>query len=111
MVGALQYLTMTRPDISYVVNLVSQFVRAPRNTHLSVVHCIFHYLQGTTDHGVTLMKVKNLSVLFAHSDVDWVSCPDTSCSITGYAIFLGPSLIFWHSKKQTIVSKSYTEAE
>ena len=41
MAWALQYLTMTRPDISYVVNLISQIIRAPHTTHLSMVRCIF----------------------------------------------------------------------
>lgn len=54
MVGALQYLTMTRPDIAYAVHLVSQFMHAPRTTHLHAVKRIFRYLQGTADHGLML---------------------------------------------------------
>ena len=52
MVGALQYLTMTRPDIAYVVHVVSQFMHAPCTSHLHAVKCIFKYLQGTSDHGL-----------------------------------------------------------
>ncbi|CAH9082167.1 unnamed protein product [Cuscuta epithymum] len=54
MVGALQYLTMTRPDITFDVQLVSQFMHAPRTSHLLAVKRIFRYLQGTIGHGLLL---------------------------------------------------------
>lgn len=111
MVGALQYLTMTRPDISYVVNLVFQFIHALCTAHLSMVQCIFCYLQGTTDHGLTLRRAKSLSNVLAYFDADWAGCPNSSRSTIGYAIFLGPKLISWHSKNQPTMSKFSTEAE
>lgn len=111
MVGALQYLTMTRRNISYVVNLVSQFMHAPHTIHLSMVQWIFRYLQGTTDHGLTLKKAENLSVVLTCSDADRAGCPNSSRSTTGYAIFLCPNLISWRSKKHPTMSKPSTEAE
>ena len=63
MVEALQYLTMTTPDIRYVMKLVFQFIHALRTTHLSVVQHIFRYLQGTTDLSLTLCKAKSLSLV------------------------------------------------
>jgi len=61
---------MTRPHKSYVVNLVSQFMHAPRITHRSVVQRIFRYLQGTKNYGRTLKKAKNLLVVFTCSDAN-----------------------------------------
>ncbi|XP_021849191.1 uncharacterized mitochondrial protein AtMg00810-like [Spinacia oleracea] len=111
MVGALQYLTMTRPDITYAVHLVSQFMHAPRTSHLLVVKRIYRYLQGTADYGLWLRPAPDMSIMIAYSDADWAGCPDSCRSTTGYAIFLGGNLISWRSKKQPTVSKSSTEAE
>ncbi|CAH9082806.1 unnamed protein product [Cuscuta europaea] len=111
MVGALQYLTLTRPDITYAVHLVSQFMHAPRTTHMLAVKRIFRYLQGTIDHGLWLQTSAHPIRILAYSDADWVGCPDSFRSTTGFAIFLGPNLVSWKSKKQPTVSKSSTEAE
>ncbi|CAH9072952.1 unnamed protein product [Cuscuta epithymum] len=73
MVGAL-----TRPDITYVVHLVSQFMHAPRTSHLLAVKRIYRYLQGTTTHGLWMRSDKNISVIVAYSDADWAGCPDSS---------------------------------
>ncbi|CAH9063661.1 unnamed protein product [Cuscuta epithymum] len=111
MVGALQYLILTRPDITYAVHLVSQFMHAPRTTHLLAVKRIYRYLQGSVDHGLWLQSNPDISLIVAYSDADWAGCPDSSRSTTGYAVFLGSNLISWRSKKQPTVSKSSTEAE
>ncbi|CAH9079866.1 unnamed protein product [Cuscuta europaea] len=111
MVGALQYLTLTRPDITYAVHLVSQCMHAPRTTHMLAVKRIFRYLQGTIDHGLWLQQSVRPMCILAYSDADWAGCPDTSRSTTGFAVFLGPNLVSWKSKKQPTVSKSSTEAE
>ena len=104
MVGALQQLTMTKPDIAYVVNLISQFMHAPLITHLLVMQRIFCYLQGAIDHGLVLKKTDNLNIVVAYNDANWAGYPDSSCSTIGYAVFLGPTLVSWRSKKQPTVS-------
>ncbi|CAH9084056.1 unnamed protein product [Cuscuta europaea] len=109
MVGALQYLTLTRPDITFAVHLVSQFIHAPRSTHLLAVKRIFRYLQGTRDHGLWLQTSATPTCVLAYYDADWACCPDSSRSTTGFAIFLGPNLISWKSKKQPTMSKSSTK--
>jgi hypothetical protein len=68
------------------------------------------YLQGTLTHGLTFKPESNLP-LHAYCDVDWAGCPGDRRSTTGFAVFLGPNLISWSSKKQSIVSRSFTEPE
>ncbi|CAH9088823.1 unnamed protein product [Cuscuta epithymum] len=90
---------------------VSQFMHAPRTTHLFAVKRIFRYLHGTLDHGLWLQPTSQATCVIAYSDVDWAGCPDTSRSTTGFDVFLGSNLVSWKSKKQPTVSKSSTEAE
>ncbi|CAH9078850.1 unnamed protein product [Cuscuta europaea] len=111
MVGALQYFTLTRPDITYVVHLESQFMHAPRTTYLIAIKRIYRYLQGTITEGLWLRKGGNPSLIIAYSDVVWTGCPDSCRFTTSYVIFLGGNLVSWRSKKQPTVSKSSTEAE
>ena len=111
MVGALQYLTMTRPDIAYDVHMVSQFMHAPRTSHLHAVKRIFRYLQGTPDLGLFLHATGTPTIVVAYSDADWAGCRDNRRFTTSYAVFLGKNLISWRSKKQPTVYKSSTEAE
>ncbi|XP_058742208.1 uncharacterized mitochondrial protein AtMg00810-like [Vicia villosa] len=110
LVGSLNYLTITRPDISFAVQQVSQFMHTPRHLHLNAVRRIIRYLKGTSNRG--LFFPSNLSLtLLAYSDADWAGCPDTRRSVSGWCMFLGSALISWKSKKQARVSKSSTESE
>lgn len=111
MVGALQYLTLTRPNIAYALSVVSQFMHALRVPLIYSVKRIFRYLQGTITHGLFMSASSSTSTMVAYSDVDWVGCPDSRCSTTGSAVFLSSNLISWLAKKQSTVSRSSTEAE
>uniref|UniRef100_A0A2N9HTD6 Integrase catalytic domain-containing protein n=1 Tax=Fagus sylvatica TaxID=28930 RepID=A0A2N9HTD6_FAGSY len=70
LVGSLVYLTVTRPDISYAVHQVSQFMSAPRSTHYAAVLRILRYLKGTLFHGLHFSAQSPLT-LRAYSDADW----------------------------------------
>jgi hypothetical protein len=109
LVGSLIYLTITRPDISYAVHIVSKFMQAPRHLHLVAVRCIIRYLIRSPTRGLFFPTQSTLN-LTSYSDADWAGCPDTRKSITGWCIFLGDALISWKCKKQDCVSKSSTEA-
>jgi hypothetical protein len=109
-VGALQYLTLTRPDIAYTVNKVCQYLHAPRSTHWTVVKRILRFLKHSIDY-VFLIRPSSSTMVSAFSDVDWVGCPDDRKSIGGFAVFLDPNLISWCTKKQKTVSRLSTEAE
>ncbi|KAL4292078.1 hypothetical protein GQ457_14G019000 [Hibiscus cannabinus] len=110
LIGKLIYLINTRPDIAFAVQYLSQFLSAPTDFHLTVVHRILMYLKGTPGQGL-FFPADNQLKISAFSDSDWASRPDSRRSITGFCVFLGNSLISWKSKKQQTVSRSSTEAE
>ncbi|KAF5454772.1 hypothetical protein F2P56_024412 [Juglans regia] len=110
-VGSLNYLTITRLDISFAIQQVSQFMQAPRHLHLAVVCRIIRYLRGSPSRGLFFFPTGTSLRLVAYSDVDWAGCPNTRQSIKGWCMFLGDSLISRKSKKQDRVSKSSTESE
>ncbi|KAM0070796.1 putative RNA-directed DNA polymerase [Helianthus debilis subsp. tardiflorus] len=109
-VGALQYLTITRPDISYAVNQVSQFLHAPTTAHFQEVKRILRYLKGTISYGLHYSRPTQ-TMLLGYSDADWARCLETRRSTYGYSIFLGGNLISWGAKKQPTVARSSCESE
>jgi hypothetical protein len=109
-VGTLQYLTLTRTDISFSVNKVCQFLHAPTTAHWSAVKRTLHYLHGTCGLGILIRRSSSL-LLSTFSDADWVGNVDDRHSTGGFAIFLGPNLITWCAHKQATVPRSSTEAE
>ncbi|KAM0072744.1 putative RNA-directed DNA polymerase [Helianthus debilis subsp. tardiflorus] len=117
-VGALQYVTLSRPDLTFGVNKVCQFMHSPTVNHWSAVKRILRYLRVTSDFGL-LLHHKSASLLHAYtdasltaySDSDWAGCPDDRRSTGGFAIYLGNNLVSWAARKQKTVSRSSTESE
>lgn len=109
-VGALQYVCVTRPDLAYSVNKLSQFMHNPLDDHWQGVKRILRYLAGTKTMGLQLLPTSHPR-LTALCDADWGSDPVDRRSTSGFCIYFGPNLISWVSKKQPIVSRSSTEAE
>ncbi|XP_019154331.1 PREDICTED: uncharacterized protein LOC109150810 [Ipomoea nil] len=109
-VGALQYLTITRPDLSYSVNRLCQFMHTPTTDHWGLVKRVLRYIKGTLDYGLRI-TVSHSAAIHAYSDSYWAGCPLDRKSTGGYAVFLGKNLISWLSRKQRTVARSSTEAE
>ena len=109
-VESFQYLSLTRPNIDFAVNKVSQFMQDPRDVHWSAVKRILRYLKSSFDHGLYIHK-ESILALVAFSNSDWAGCPDDKRSTSGYCIFLGRNLLTWSSKKQPTVSRSSTKSE
>ncbi|CAL1379865.1 unnamed protein product [Linum trigynum] len=110
LVGRLQYLTVTRPDIVYAVNILSQAVHSPRQEHEDAAQRVLRYLKGAPGRGLLFPTGGTLS-LTAYCDADWGGCQHTRRSTTGYFIRLGDSPISWRTKKQSVVARSSAEAE
>jgi histone deacetylase 1/2 len=111
-VGGLQYLTMTRPDLSFAVNKVCQYLHAPRCTHWSAIKRILRYVHATSSHGLLLQPaITSPDLSSAFSDADWAGNSDDRRSTGGHAIFYGGNLIAWSARKQATVSRSSTESE
>ncbi|XP_069150994.1 uncharacterized mitochondrial protein AtMg00810-like [Solanum lycopersicum] len=110
LVGRLLYLTTTRPDISFAVQCLSQFMHAPKVSHMNSALRLVRYLKTEPGLGI-LMSSTGGDSLQVFCDADWGSCINNRRSITGYLIKYGESLISWRSKKQVTVSRSSAEAE
>ncbi|XP_023752713.1 uncharacterized mitochondrial protein AtMg00810-like [Lactuca sativa] len=108
--GALQYLTFTRPDITYVVQQVCLYIHDSREPHFTAFKRILRYIRGTLDHGLQLYASPSRG-LIAYSDADWASCPFTRRSTSSYCVFMGQNLLSWSSKRQGTISRSSGKAE
>lgn len=99
LVGKLNYLTITRPDIMFAVHTLSQFMQKPTSAHMQAAKRVLRYLAGVPSQGI-LFASKHSAQLTAYSDSDWASCPISRTSTTGFCIILlGDSLISWKTKK------------
>ncbi|XP_019188328.1 PREDICTED: uncharacterized protein LOC109182632 [Ipomoea nil] len=106
----LQYLTITRPDLSFDVNQLCQRMHTPTVSHWAQLKHVLRYVKGTITYGLCIHKfvTNDLHVL---SNSDWVGCPEDRKSTSGYIVFLGSNLVSWVCKKQRTMTRSSTEAE
>ncbi|XP_019189582.1 PREDICTED: uncharacterized protein LOC109183985 [Ipomoea nil] len=95
--GALQYLTITRPDLSFVVNQLCQHMHAPTATHWEQLKRVLRYVKGTVNFGLRVKKSSSREI-HALSDSDWVGCPKDRKSTSGFAVFLRSNLVSWGSQ-------------
>ena len=86
-IGALQYLTITRPEISYIVNKLSQFLHCPTDMQWKGCEQVLRYLRRSIDNGLHIQPASRFS-LTSFSDADWVSFVDDRRSTSVFCVFL-----------------------
>jgi hypothetical protein len=99
---ALQYQTLTRPDLQFSVNMVCQFLHSPTTVHWEAVKRILRYGKGTLRLGLWFIKLDS-TVVSTFADADWAGCPNDRRSTGGFAMFFG-------EVDRRAVLKSSTEA-
>ena len=109
-IGRLQYLSLTCPDISFVGNKLSQFMHKPTTNHWTATKRLLPYLKQPIFHGIQIHKA-GFPILRTYSDADWAGNVDDRTSTFAYINFLGSNPISWSSKKQRAVTRSITKAE
>jgi hypothetical protein len=97
-VGVLQYATLTRLEIAFFVNKVSQFMHQPTETHWTAVKRILRYISGTLHYGLQLHR-DSTNQIHAYSDADWAGNVDDRRSTSGYCVYVGRNLVSWCAKK------------
>ncbi|XP_031106254.1 uncharacterized protein LOC116010901 [Ipomoea triloba] len=108
--GALQYLTVTRPDLSFAVNKLCQHMHAPTTEHWAMLKRVLRYVKGTLHFGLRICRSTS-DTIHAFSDSDWAGDPGDRKSTSGFAVFLGSNLVSWVCRKQRTVARSSTTAE
>ncbi|XP_060969729.1 uncharacterized mitochondrial protein AtMg00810-like [Cannabis sativa] len=126
-VGKLQYLTITRPDISYSVNKLSQFLSTPRVTHLHATQRVLQYVKGSTGHGVffdiqgdlqlvsvSLLehlsshgKLRNNTVSRSSAKTEYKAMANTTCEVI-WLLFILKELKVEHSCQPSVSRKNQT---
>jgi hypothetical protein len=109
-IGALQYLGLTRPDIAFAVNRLSQFMHKPTACHWTAAKRIIRYLKQTMFPGILIQQSSPFN-LQTFVDAEWAANTDTRVSTTAFITFLGSNPISWFARKQRAVSRYSTEAE
>nr|XP_016497728.1 PREDICTED: uncharacterized mitochondrial protein AtMg00810-like [Nicotiana tabacum] len=110
LLGKLLYLTVTRLDIAFSVQTLSQFMQKPKRSHMEAAQRVVRYVKNQPGQGI-LLSTEKKNIVTAYCDADGVACPLTRKYVIGFFIMYGDSLVSWKSKKQSTISRSSAESE
>lgn len=109
LVEKLIYLSHTRPDIAYVVSVVSQFIHDPRKQHMDDADHILKYLMYAPSKSLLFSNNDHMKIE-GYIDADWEGSANNRRPTSGYFTFVGDNHVTWRSKKQPVVARSNVEA-
>jgi hypothetical protein len=109
-VGSLIYMTITRPNLSYAIGVVNQFMQTPRKPHLDAMRCILRYIKHTLQCGI-FYEAKSQLQVHGYRDANWASNVSDRKSTCGFMFSFGSGAVSWSNKKQPIVALLSTEAK
>ena len=110
-IGSLMYAAIqTWPDISFMVQHLSQYMTSPMQEHWTTVKHVLRYLKGTHDKGIVYSWAENTPRLEIYSNANFANQTDAK-SISGYACIIDGACIMWSSKKQGTIALSTTKME
>ena len=111
-IGSLMYIcTKTRPDISFIVCKLAQFVEKPMVIHWKAAKKVIQYLKGTANYGICYSSNELNNVIEVFSDADFAGCSDKRRSTTGVVALLNRGSVVWTSHRQKCTATSTTESE
>ena len=113
LVGKLLFAANTvRSDISYIVGVLSRYLKEPKEVHYKAAKRVLRYLKGTKDLGIRYEAGNNDNgELLGYCDADWAGDKSDRKSTTGFVFKYANGAITWRSKKQATVALSTAEAE
>ena len=111
LIGSLMYITATRPDLMYVVCLLSRYMANPTDLHMQATKRVLHYLKGTVELGVFYKRGEDVGELLVYTDIDYAGDTNDRKNTSGYVFLFSGGAVSWASKKQLVVTLSTTEAE
>ncbi|XP_042757982.1 secreted RxLR effector protein 161-like [Lactuca sativa] len=110
LISSLMYLTVTRPDLMYVVSLLARFMEKPKEEHMAVAKQVLRYIKGTMNYGLHYGKDQSQK-LKVFTDINYARDLENRKSTSGYVCLFSGAAICWSSRKQEVVTLSSTEAE
>ena len=113
LVGSLNHASIfSRPDISFAVSQLSQFLTKPTATHMVAARRVLRYLKGSTTLSIVYQfrHPSNLNI-YGFTDASWAGDKNDRKSVTGYIFMIAGGAVSWTSHKQSTVAQSTLEAE
>lgn len=98
-IGCLRYLLHTRPDLSFVVGMLSRYMHEPRESHNVLLKQVLLYLRGTLSYGLSYERADGMK-LIGYSDSSHNANADNGRSTTGHIFYLEKCHITWFHKKK-----------